>query len=273
MEGSNANIDELIAVNLSTLKNKPELQAKLKEFQDALRNLHEEMNRQPADQITDILSRLTSLEEKEESSKLQLKTLRDENTALKKRLHEIESHLDETEDRFVEIEKGLTGVEQYTRRENFEISGIPADLPHYELKGKVLNIANTLLDRTQDPVTAKDIHACHRLKVENGKAAVIVRMVNREDTVAILKSKKTLPEKSNELGFPERLYINENLCNRTKDIYSEARKLKKKGLLSSCWTYNGIVHIKKRDSEPKGKKIFHLADLENYFTLKQLGWE
>ena len=98
-------------------------------------------------------------------------------------------------------------------------------------------------------------------------------MVNREDTVAILKAKKKLPEKSNELGFREKLYINENLCNHTKDIYTEARNLKKKGLVSSCWTYNGIVHIKKRDTEAKGKKIFHLADFERHFTLNQLRWE
>lgn len=275
MEGSTSTstVNELIAVNLSTIKNKPDLQAKLQEFQDALRNLHEEMNRQPHDQLTSILSRLSSLETKEESNKRQIKSLKDENATLKKRLNEIENNLDDTEDRFVEIEKAVTGVEQYTRRENFEISGIPTDLPHNELKGKILDIANSILDRTEDPVTAKDIHACHRLKTENGKASVIVRMVNREDTVSILKAKKSLQVKSTELGFNERLYINENLCNRTKDIYSEARRLKKEGLVSSCWTYNGIVHFKKRENEPKGKKIFHLADFENHFTVNELGWE
>ena len=116
-------------------------------------------------------------------------------------------------------------------------------------------------------------HANQKLKTENGKASVIVRMVNREDTVSILKAKKSLGVKSTELGFNERLYINENLCNRTKDIYSEARRLKKEGLVSSCWTYNGIVHFKKRENEPKGKKIFHLADFENHFTVNELGWE
>ena len=164
-------------------------------------------------------------------------------------------------------------VEQYTRRENFEISGIPLDLPQNELKAKVIAIANTITERTDDPITSKDIHACHRLKEDNGQASVIVRMVNREDTIAILKSKKKLPDKSTGLGFQEKLYINENLCSGTKDIFSEVRNLKKKGLISSCWTFNGIVHFKKKVTDRFGKKIFHLADLENHFTLTQLGWD
>ena len=276
MEVLTNTVNELIAANLSTLK-KTDLQVKLKEFQDVLRQVHDEMNRRqsdPDDRIANILSRLSSLEQKEESNSRQIESLKKENIALKKKIVELESHLDDAEDRFVEIEKAVTNVEQYTRRENFEISGIPTNIPHDQLKEKVLNIANTILERTNNnPVTSKDVHACHRLKEENGQASVIVRMVNREDTVAILKAKKKLAEKSNELGFPESLYINENLCNGTKNIYSEARKLKKKGLVSSCWTYNGVVHFKKRDDEAKGKKIFHLADFERHFSLEQLGWE
>ena len=204
---------ELIAAYLSTLK-KTDLQVKLKEFQDVLRQVHDEMNHHqsdPDDRITNILSRLTSLEDKGKSNTRQIESLKKENIALKKKIVELESHLDDAEDRFVEIEKAVTSVEQYTRRENFEISGIPTNIPHDQLKEKVLNIANTILERiNSDPLTPKDLHACHRLKEENGQASVIVRMVNREDTVAILKAKKKLPEKSNELGFQEKLYVNEN---------------------------------------------------------------
>ena len=46
-----------------------------------------------------------------------------------------------------------------------------------------------------------------------------------------------------------------------------------KGYLKKTKSWNGIVHIKKRDTEAKGKKIFHLADFERYFSLDQLGWE
>ena len=273
MEG--INITDLLAVNLNSLKNKPDLQSKLKEFQDALKILHDETMKpaEPNDQLASILSRLNTLDSKEVENSRLITSLKYENLTLKKRIDEMEGYFDDTESRFIDIEKSVTGVEQYTRRENFEISGIPTNLPHNELKAKVINITNSILERPDNPITSKDIHACHRLKTEDGKASVIVRMVNREDTVSILKSKKKLPDKSIDLGFQDKLYINENLCNSVKDIYKEARKLKKKGLISSCWTYNGVVHIKKRESDSKGKKIFHLADFENHFSLVQLGWE
>ena len=276
MENSDDVFTNLLSVSITSL-NKPDLVAKCKEFQDAIKHLLEE-KKQPepsisGQQITGILERLTSLEQSEAVNARNIKVLQTENICLKKRVSELEGFADDVDSRFVDIEKSVIAVEQYTRRENFEISGIPLDLPHNELKAKVIAIANTITERTDDPITPKDIHACHRLKEDNGQASVIVRMVNREDTISILKSKKKLPDKSGGLGFQEKLYINENLCSGTKDIFSEVRKLKKKGVISSCWTFNGIVHFKKKDTDRFGKKIFHLADLENHFTLAQLGWD
>ena len=58
-------------------------------------------------------------------------------------------------------------------------------------------------------VTANDIHACHRLKKEEGEVnpKVIVRMVNRKNTVDILRSKMKLTEKALDLGI-QNLFIN-----------------------------------------------------------------
>ena len=99
MEGST--ITDLLAVNLSSLKNKPDLQSKLKEFQDALKLLHDEMKKpvEPNDQLTNILSRISSLESKEESNARQIRSLTTENTSLKKRIDELENHLDDAESR------------------------------------------------------------------------------------------------------------------------------------------------------------------------------
>ena len=147
MEG--INITDLLAVNLSSLKNKPDLQSKLKEFQDALKILHDETMKpaEPNDQLASILSRLNTLESKEVENSRLITSLKYENLTLKKRIDEMEGYFDDTESRFIDIEKSVTGVEQYTRRENFEISGIPTNLPHNELKEKVINITNSILER------------------------------------------------------------------------------------------------------------------------------
>ena len=90
--------------------------------------------------------------------------------------------------------------------------------------------------------------------------------------IDVLKNKKKIPEKQDELQNTN-LYINENLCGTNKKLLEEAKRLKKTGLLKRCWTFNGITHIKVKDNDPKGKKIFHLSDFEKFFTAKELGWE
>ena len=269
-----ATIESLLSITFNQM-NKPDLQSKCKDLQDMLKMLYEERTNSSAQNsaLDNVLKRLDALERNESKNSGTILSLQRVNETLRKRVDELEAVMDENETRFIDVEKSVIGVEQYTRRENFEISGIPTNIPHEELKDRVIQITNTICDRSA-PITARDIHACHRLKEENGQAPVIVRMVNREDTVDILKSKKKLPDKStNNLGYQQKLYVNENLCSGTKEIYSVARKLKKKNLVSSCWTYNGVVHIKKRESDIKGKKIFHLADFESHFTLSQLGWD
>ena len=148
------------------------------EFQDAIKQLlDEKMQPEPTiggQQIARILERLTSLEQSEAVNTHNIKVLQTENSSLKKRIKELEGFVDDVDSRFVDIEKSVIAVEQYARRENFEISGIPLDLPQNELKAKVIDIANTITERANDPITPKDIHACHHLKVDNGQASVIV---------------------------------------------------------------------------------------------------
>ena len=95
-------------------------------------------------------------------------------------------------------------------------------------------------------------------------------MVNRKNT-DVLCNKKKLIDKANNHGF-EKLFISENLCQTNREIMEKARQLKKDKRINSCWTHSGICHIKMKESDRRGIKIFHLTDFENYFTADQLGW-
>ena len=97
---------------------------------------------------------------------------------------------------------------------------------------------------------------------------MIVGMVNRKNTVDILRSKKKLKENAINLGF-QNLFINENLCPENKTIHDEVRQLKKKGLLNACWTCNGGVNIKLSEN-CRPKQIFHMSYYERN---KQLEWD
>ena len=75
---------------------------------------------------------------------------------------------------------------QYSRRENLIISGIPNLINHQDLEYTVLNVLRVF---GLKKISAYDIVACHRLKVKNDNypARTIVRFVNRKLVGKILK--------------------------------------------------------------------------------------
>ena len=260
--------------------NKNELLKTAKAIQDALRDINERTTNVENNNggLENILLRLQMVENKQTTATSDLEKLKKENSSLKARIRQLEKSADEsydgTADRFIELETAVTKCEQYTRRENIEISGISADVSDKDLETKVLTIVNAVTEREANPILAKDIHTCHRLKKEDHEdsARVIVRMVNRKDTFDILTNKKKLASKAEELNS-DSLYISENLCKDNKDIMDVARKMKKKGKLNSCWTFNGVVHIKLKETDRYGKKIFHMSQFEKFFSYRDLGWE
>ena len=111
------------------------------------------------------------LESQQLSSTTEIERLKRENKSLKKRVHQLEEDheegMDYVEDKLIELEKAVSSCEQYTRRENLEISGIPENVSDEDLQEKVLEIVNTVTEREDDQVILpKDVHACHRLKKE-----------------------------------------------------------------------------------------------------------
>ena len=258
---SGGNLEELLEINISTL-NKPQLLIKAKELQDALKIKKENGN------VEYIMKRLDALEKKQSDNEFEIRTLRNENKKLKRRIKENEGDMDDVDERIIQLEKTVNNVDQYIRRENFEISGISESIKQENLEDKVIDIINEI---STTEITAKDIEACHRLKKDrDGPAKVIVRMVNRKHSTDIMKNRKKLKDKAQRLG--SNFYINENLSDDTKKMFDTARELKKNGYLFSCWTFNGKVNIKLRENDNKLIKILHMSEYEDYFSPLQLGW-
>ena len=206
-----ADIETLLNLKFDGL-NKPDLKEKAQELQTALKEIAERSSSTTNTTnvgIENILLRLQLVENRQLSSTTELERLQKENKSLKKRVAQLERQTEEdmeyVEDRLYDIEKAVANCEQYTRRENFEVSGIPADVADEILEEKVLDIVNIVTGRTDDnplrtPLLPTDIHACHRLKKEQGEDVpkVIVRMVNRKNTIEVLKNKKLVLEKQDK---------------------------------------------------------------------------
>ena len=258
------NLDDLLEMNIATM-NKPTLLIKAKELQDALKNLNERSN------IDYILKRLESFEKRQIQYEADIIYLKKENKKLKKRIEESDQYLDDVDERFIDLEKQINNVDQYNRRENFEITGINESVKQDQLEAKVIDIINTITD---DGIVEKDIQACHRLKKDkDGKSKVIVRMLNRKNTINTLKNRKKLQQKG-----MDNIFINENLSDATKSMIDVAKDLKRKKLLHSFWTFNGKLNIRleppmdENDNNNNNTiKIQHFCDFERYFSVDQLG--
>ena len=108
-----------------------------------------------------------------------IKNLQVENERLRKKVNVLENKV-----LTLESERNL--LEQYRRRNNIEITGIPDNVSDQVLEEKVVDILNEI----SDDVSPKDIEACHRVGVsKNNSKKTIVRFINREH------GKKTLTRK------------------------------------------------------------------------------
>ena len=145
------NINELLNLNISSM-NKPTLLVKAKELQDALKERADNTNTEY------ILKRLEILEKKQIDNDFEIRSLKTENKRLLKKIRDNQHDIDEIDERIIELERTVNNVDQYIRRENFEVSGIPDDISQDNLEDEVINIINTI---TNDTIASRDIEACH----------------------------------------------------------------------------------------------------------------
>ena len=80
------------------------------------------------------------------------------------------------------LEKEVSRLDQYGRRENIELAGLPSKIPDRELEYVVINILKHIGLNNIQPY---DIAACHRLRSTDkfGNKNVIIRFINRKDAI------------------------------------------------------------------------------------------
>ena len=191
------------------------------------------------------------------------KILKNENKSLKSILKETEIHVDEQLSYIYKLEEDLARLNQYGRRENIEIIGIPNNVSDKKLEIEVIKILRKI---GLDHINHFKIVGCHRIggRDEKGNKNTIVRFLNRKDAYATLKNKRNV-NLCKELGY-DNLILMENLCPAFKSIYEEMLELKNNGVMNKVWTYNGIINYKVTDNDDeKPKKLFHESDLDKFY--------
>ena len=108
--------------------------------------------------------------------------------------------------------------EQYSRRNNIELSGITNSICDKDLE----NTVNNFCKKSEIDVDARDIEACHRLPLTRNSRgqhkSVIVKFVNRKYAEAMLKDKKRISGKNfGHLNITNKVFVFVSLCPYYKD--------------------------------------------------------
>ena len=152
-----------------------------------------------------------------------IKNLLDEKKRLKERVKLLEENYDEHQDYIIDIEKQSQALEQYTRRNNLEISGIPNNISDEDLETKCIEI----LEAVDISVDNSKIEVCHRLPMnqrnKNKPKTVIVKFTDRKFVEAACSKNNREKLKSYnkiELGFPRILsYSSMKISLHISNIY------------------------------------------------------
>ena len=186
-------------------------------------------------------------------------SLKSMSTSLKR----AERNIKDQSDYIIFLESELSRLDQYGRRENIEIIGIPSRISDNYLESEVLNILRKI---GLYHVTSYSIVGCHRIGKadKNGSRSTIVRFLHRKDAINCLRKKKYLYV-CKSLGY-ENLEIVENLCPSYKSILEDMDQLKKHGSISKYWTTNGSIKYKVTESEHEIPiKDLHQSELNDFF--------
>ena len=157
-------------------------------------------------------------------------------------------------------------LEQYGRRNNLEITGIPDDVSEKYLEEKVIQV----LSEIQVNVSSSDIEACNRIgKSKNSSKKTIVRFVNRKYAKKALINRKGLMnicKFSLSMSSSDNIYINENLTPMNNKIAFHCGKLKHNGQIDKTYSKDWVIHIASSNiTYGTANKILHMSILLDIF--------
>ena len=180
-------------------------------FEDAV----EKMESNILEEISKLNADVRSMKDKLLNMKdVIINCLQDENALLRSRCSKLE-------DKVVSLESSVNQVEQYGRRNNIVISGIPDDVADDDLEDAVTSI----MEDVDVIVQNGDIEACHRIGESDQKTSskkTIVRFINCKYCKKALVNRKNLVNINSEMKYNlnrnNKIFINENLTHANESI-------------------------------------------------------
>lgn len=190
-----------------------------------------------------------------EQLQITIKTVLEQNKALKKENDLIKIRVETLEKEVIEIKKKLLKNEQEGRNKNIIISGINND------KDIELNVKKVLTKLDEENSECKLSILPSNTGSKN--AVVVVQFPTVEQRNRVLEKRKKIILNSQNCSINDsqnKIYINEDLPKPIRELFKKARELKTKGY-KYVWCKHGQVYARRSDGGA-GIKIQSTAEIE-----------
>ena len=189
--------------------------------------------------------------------------------ALKKDNLKLQKNVEDLEEQLSDNDTYINKLDQYNRRNNIKIQGIPSSVSDENLEKKVIDIFKCL----NIIIQSNDIEGCHRIGKANPQNTII-RFINRKFCFDALEKKANLKNVNNQdLGFETntKLFFSENLTPLNQKLTWMCRELKRAGKIHSCWSSKGVIKLRRTVNERSISinRTSNIRDLYPDFTFKE----
>ena len=183
-----------------------------------------------------------------------------------------------TSSKLVELERQHHKLEQYSRRECLDFSGIPISVASKDLENFILRLLQEIgidLDKSR-------IVACHRM----GKTdRTIVKFLNRKDAENVYSKKSKLKDvdifcllsdgiqdrndittgsqndwREGDLSRKRKIFISQDLSPYYRYLYVLVKEKKAEGLIFDFWIFNGTIRMRELQ-DSRVINITHESDI------------
>ncbi len=164
----------------------------------------------------------------------------------------------ECKEETVQMWSAIDAAEQYSKKNNVLISGIPR-----KKEENVLELVVTLAAKLGVSIKEHDIEIAHGMPSKKDQTTIIVKLNNRMKKQELTRASKKMELKSDCIGLSPTLpiYCDDHLTIRNKYLLKLAKDLKKEGIIQFAWVRKCTIFIK---AEETGPAMIIKEEAQNY---------
>lgn len=229
-------------------------QSDTESISDMLRSLKRDLSKEIQDVRTSINTNIQDVKSQLDQVKTSITTMQDtlgtltvENEKRKADFARLSTENISLKSDLAVLESRVHDLEQYSRRDNIEIVGVP-----YTNNESLFTILGLVARVLNIPFSRVDFSTVHRLPVTQSRPnpPIIARFVVRDCKVAWIKAyrenRKELTGAALSDSFPSYpVYVNDHLTTLNKKILGKARQLVREKKIAYTWTRDCRVLAKK----------------------------